>query len=125
VDDHQRCWPNPDLVALRDWLDGRTIVAIGLGAHVFEQSPSSQRRLETKLSGYGVSLADIDQVFLTHWHPDHSGLASHIQSTAGARGRIHELDAPLMQDEGGQHGNYSTTAWQERGTPSAAPLSRA
>ncbi|WP_144902008.1 MBL fold metallo-hydrolase [Halobellus captivus] len=48
------------------------------------------------LSAAGVSLADLDQILLTHWHPDHSGLAGEIQAESGATVYAHEDDLPLV-----------------------------
>ena len=48
------------------------------------------------LSAAGVELADLDQILLTHWHPDHSGLAGDLQAQSGAPVFVHEDDAPLV-----------------------------
>ncbi|WP_049986507.1 MBL fold metallo-hydrolase [Halobellus rufus] len=48
------------------------------------------------LAAAGVELADLDQILLTHWHPDHSGLAGELQAESGATVRVHEDDAPLV-----------------------------
>lgn len=63
-----------------------------------------EQTLRTALEDEGVAFADVDEVFLTHWHPDHSGLAGTIQAAGGATVRIHERDAPLATRE--------TDAWR-------------
>ena len=39
------------------------------------------------LAGHGYTLADIEQLLLTHHHLDHAGLAHTISERSGARGR--------------------------------------
>jgi glyoxylase-like metal-dependent hydrolase (beta-lactamase superfamily II) len=56
---------------------------------------SREDRLREALAAEGVSLAAVDDVLLTHWHPDHSGLAATVEQAGGATVRIHERDAPL------------------------------
>ncbi|MFC6766819.1 MBL fold metallo-hydrolase [Natrinema soli] len=60
---------------------------------------SREQDLRAALENHGVTFADVDEVFLTHWHPDHSGLAGLIQETSRATVRIHELDAPLVKGD--------------------------
>ncbi|GAB7093398.1 MBL fold metallo-hydrolase [Halolamina litorea] len=48
------------------------------------------------LADHGVTPADVDRLFLTHWHYDHSGLAGMIQQASGATVHAHEADAPLI-----------------------------
>jgi glyoxylase-like metal-dependent hydrolase (beta-lactamase superfamily II) len=55
--------------------------------------------LRAGLAEYGLAVADVEEVFLTHWHFDHSGLAGEIQAESGATVRIHEADAPLVARE--------------------------
>jgi len=51
------------------------------------------------LADYGVEFADVDRIFLTHWHNDHSGLAGEIQQAGGATVYAHEADAALISGE--------------------------
>ncbi|MFW5895917.1 MAG: MBL fold metallo-hydrolase [archaeon] len=48
------------------------------------------------LGAFNVTPADVDRVFLTHWHYDHAGLAGMIQQAGGATVHAHEADAPLI-----------------------------
>lgn len=47
---------------------------------------------------FDFSIADVDQIFLTHWHPDHVGLAGEIKAESGATVYMHEGDAPLVEN---------------------------
>lgn len=58
---------------------------------------SREQTLRAALREEGVALADVDDVFLTHWHPDHTGLAGTVQQAGGATVHIHEADAPLAR----------------------------
>jgi hydroxyacylglutathione hydrolase len=58
--------------------------------------PSTETELREGLAGLGVDFADVDRVFLTHWHEDHTGLAGAIQAESGATVHVHEADAPLV-----------------------------
>lgn len=58
--------------------------------------PSARADLREGLSEHGVEFADVDAVVLTHWHPDHAGLAGEIQAAGGATVYVHEADAPLV-----------------------------
>lgn len=59
----------------------------------------TREELVEGLAAHGVTLADIDRVFLTHWHYDHAGLAGVIQEAGGATIHAHEADAALIAGE--------------------------
>ena len=60
---------------------------------------TTQDQLETALADRTLTLADIDRVFVTHWHHDHCGLAGEIQAESGAEVYVHAADAPLVAGE--------------------------
>lgn len=76
-------------------LDGSKTVLVDTGV----DSSAVRAELTSWLDDRGLSFADIDEVFLTHWHLDHAGLAHRIQDAGGATVRIHEADAPLVANE--------------------------
>lgn len=70
--------------------DERTVL-VDTGEHARDAT------LRSALEEAGVTYADIDDVLLTHWHPDHSGLAGTIQDESGATVHVHEADAALVE----------------------------
>ncbi len=50
-----------------------------------------------RVSEIGLSIKDIRWLFLTHYHPDHSGLAKHIKDASGAQVIIHRADWDILQ----------------------------
>ncbi|MFB6310801.1 MAG: MBL fold metallo-hydrolase [Salinirussus sp.] len=59
----------------------------------------ARAELESSLSEHGVAVRDLDEVFLTHYHGDHAGLAGWIQDESGATLRVHEADAPIVRGD--------------------------
>jgi len=51
------------------------------------------------LSDHGVGVTDLDAIVVTHWHPDHSGLAGSLQDESGATVYVHEADAPVVEQD--------------------------
>ena len=73
-------------------LDGETTALVDTGVAL----PDVRGELEAGLAEYGVGFADVDAIVLTHWHPDHAGLAGEIQAEGDADVYVHEADAPLV-----------------------------
>lgn len=73
---------------------GTTLIDAGMHT----ESGEMYDQLTAGLEDAGTSVSEVDRVLLTHWHPDHVGLASEIKSASGATIRIHEADAPLVRE---------------------------
>ena len=76
-------------------LDGRETVLIDTG----DWMDTTRNQLRSGLADHGVDFADVDRVLLTHWHPDHTGLAGEIQAAGGATVHVHAADAPLVRGD--------------------------
>jgi glyoxylase-like metal-dependent hydrolase (beta-lactamase superfamily II) len=72
--------------------DGAETVLVDTG----DWLPATREQLSAALDDRGLGFADIDRLFLTHWHGDHIGLAGAIQDASGATVYVHEADAPLV-----------------------------
>lgn len=75
--------------------DGPETVLIDTG----DGTETTRRQLAAALADLGVAFADVDRIFLTHWHGDHSGLAGQIQAESGADVYVHSADAPLVEGD--------------------------
>ncbi|WP_128904321.1 MBL fold metallo-hydrolase [Halorubrum amylolyticum] len=73
-------------------LDGETTALVDTGVSL----PDVRAELADGLAEHGVAFADVDAIALTHWHPDHAGLAGEIQAAGDADVYVHEADAPLV-----------------------------
>ncbi len=62
-------------------------------------TPEARTELEDALGAHGVAIADLDEVFLTHYHGDHAGLAGAVYDESGATMRVHEADAQLVRGD--------------------------
>jgi glyoxylase-like metal-dependent hydrolase (beta-lactamase superfamily II) len=60
------------------------------------RKPETLASLESGLADYDCSVSDVDNVFITHWHPDHAGLAGTVQERSDATIFVHEEDAALV-----------------------------
>ncbi|MWV65720.1 MBL fold metallo-hydrolase [Halorubrum sp. JWXQ-INN 858] len=79
-------------------LDGETTALVDTGV----ATPDVRAELDAGLAAYGIAPADVDAIVLTHWHPDHAGLAGELQAESGADVLVHEADAPLVDGSGTQ-----------------------
>lgn len=59
----------------------------------------TREQLRRGLNDHGLEFSDIDRIFLTHFHADHSGLAGEIQRDSGAQVFIHPEDAALVEGD--------------------------
>jgi glyoxylase-like metal-dependent hydrolase (beta-lactamase superfamily II)/molybdopterin converting factor small subunit len=57
----------------------------------------TERQLRAGLDRYDLEFADIDRIFLTHHHADHTGLAGDIQAESGCEVFVHVDDAPVVE----------------------------
>jgi len=55
-------------------------------------------QLREGIQDAGLDLADVEDVFVTHWHVDHTGLAVRVAEAADATISMHAHDAPLVGD---------------------------
>lgn len=62
-------------------------------------TPGTKEGFVEGLRAHGVEVAEVDHVFVTHWHADHSGLAGFVQGESGATVHVHEEDAPLVEGD--------------------------
>ena len=60
--------------------------------------PESFRVLDEALATLGKTTGDIDRVFLTHFHPDHCGIAGEIQKRSGAVVYLSAIDEQHLQN---------------------------
>jgi glyoxylase-like metal-dependent hydrolase (beta-lactamase superfamily II) len=80
-------------------LPGRPLTLVDAGM----PSPESLRALEAGLAERGARLAEVEQLVVTHTHPDHYGGAAAIARAAGAAGRrvrvlAHPRAAAILSD---------------------------
>ncbi|MBI4286219.1 MAG: MBL fold metallo-hydrolase [Chloroflexi bacterium] len=60
------------------------------------ESGSMLAAIRQHLGEVGLDLKDITQVFITHSHPDHYGLAGSVKRASGASIAMHRLEADLL-----------------------------
>ena len=76
-------------------LDGETTTLVDTGI----ATPRTRDDLREGLAERGYGFSGIDSIVLTHWHPDHAGLAGEIQAASGATVYAHAADAPLIEGD--------------------------
>lgn len=69
-----------------------TLIDTGIDA------PEVEANLRDRLDAEGLAFADVEQIFLTHFHLDHSGLAGRIQHESGCPVYVHADDIGLIGD---------------------------
>ncbi len=75
--------------------DGDRTVLVDTGTG----TEQARQGLEAGLADHDLSFADIDDVFLTHYHGDHAGQAGAIHEAGGATIRAHGEDAALIRGD--------------------------
>jgi glyoxylase-like metal-dependent hydrolase (beta-lactamase superfamily II) len=61
------------------------------------QHPDAWSALYGGLSTLGLDIADVRGVVVTHYHPDHAGLAGRVRETSGAWIAMHRADADIIR----------------------------
>jgi glyoxylase-like metal-dependent hydrolase (beta-lactamase superfamily II) len=59
--------------------------------------PDAWAALSGGLAGLGIDVASVRGVVVTHFHPDHAGLAGRVRQESGAWIAMHEADAALVE----------------------------
>ncbi|GGO64839.1 MBL fold metallo-hydrolase [Nonomuraea cavernae] len=59
--------------------------------------PDAWEALHGGLGSLGIDIATVRGVVVTHFHPDHAGLAGQVRETSGAWIAMHEADAALVR----------------------------
>ncbi|MFA9425605.1 MBL fold metallo-hydrolase [Natronorubrum sp. A-ect3] len=75
--------------------DGPETVLIDTG----DWMETTREQLEAAFDERELEFSDIDRIFLTHWHGDHTGLAGELQAASGADVYAHAADAPLIEGD--------------------------
>ncbi|MFI6597878.1 MBL fold metallo-hydrolase [Nonomuraea sp. NPDC050536] len=59
--------------------------------------PDAWAALRDGLAALGLDVSDVSGVVVTHFHPDHAGLAGQVREASGAWIALHEADAALVR----------------------------
>lgn len=76
-------------------LEGEPVTLLDTGI----ATERTRKQLRAGLAEHGRDFADIEQVVLTHFHPDHAGLAGEIQRESAATVYAHAAAAPLIAQD--------------------------
>ena len=60
---------------------------------------TTRDQLADELATHDVAFEDVERILLTHWHPDHTGLAGEIQAVSGCSVHAHAADAGLIEQQ--------------------------
>ncbi len=63
----------------------------------------SWKAFQAELAAHHVSATDIGTVVITHFHPDHMGLAARVKEASGAEVLMHVKDASVPREDGHRH----------------------
>jgi glyoxylase-like metal-dependent hydrolase (beta-lactamase superfamily II) len=59
-------------------------------------TPDAFSALNKELRNYGFTLKDISQIIITHFHPDHYGLAGKLKQICGGKIALSKIEADLL-----------------------------
>jgi len=76
-------------------VDNGKVILFDVGVN----SPESLHMLEEALATLGKTIHNIEQIFLTHFHGDHCGIAGTIQRCSGAVVRLSENDENRLKNQ--------------------------
>ncbi|WP_413381686.1 MBL fold metallo-hydrolase [Alkalihalobacillus sp. 1P02AB] len=79
-------------------------VLVDVGFH-YEEAKKCWQDVFVKI---GIAPTDIKTIYLTHFHPDHSGLCGWMQELTGAKVFMHNTDKEMMEHVWGEGANQST-----------------
>ncbi|WP_030431661.1 MBL fold metallo-hydrolase [Allokutzneria albata] len=115
------------------------MVRLAFGQAYVWQDPGSVTLVDTGVAGSGADLAEairslgrsveeVEHVVLTHFHEDHAGGASEVNTWPNARVHAHEADAPIITGAVPGPPAVITENWERRlfeqitpGVPDAPP----
>ena len=80
-------------------------------------TPEAFSKLEGSLKSIGKTIRDIDQIFITHFHTDHCGIAGRIKDISGASIYMSEIDRQRIHSdqESGVDINQIKTFYRRQG----------
>lgn len=82
--------------------DGYVLIDVGLNYS------KARETWEQVFEYLAINPKEIRTIYLTHFHPDHSGLAGWMQGLTGARVYMHEIDAKMLERVWGKDSMQST-----------------
>ena len=62
-------------------------------------SPETLLKLENSLKAIGKKIEDVDQIFISHFHTDHCGIAGRIKELSGASIYMSEIDGKRIHND--------------------------
>lgn len=93
---------------LLEGTDGWTLIDAGWN------DEESFQALCSHLAALGLEMTDIEQILVTHIHPDHFGMAGRIKEASGARLALHEIEKAFIDSRhewGGSSITERINAW--------------
>jgi glyoxylase-like metal-dependent hydrolase (beta-lactamase superfamily II) len=69
--------------------------------------------LKDGLASFGIDVGDVYGVVVTHFHPDHAGLAGRVREASGAWIAMHADDAAIIRMFHEMHGRDRDRSWEK------------